>query len=276
MSESSRLTPPDSAGVAPFTSPAKHAPSDLLAQSQHRPFALPDARPWIMAQTWQRLLFAHYPVPAEMLRPLIPAALDIDTYDGNAWVGVVPFLMTGVRLRGLPPVPGTATFPELNVRTYVRYGDRAGVWFFSLEAANPLAVWAARRFFNLPYYHAEMSMFCEGDRTTYHSRRTHEGTPDAIYDATYAPTAPVQDYPADSLTRWFTERYALYAQTPDERIVIGHITHPPWPLQPAELTLRADTLAEAAGINLPDTEPLLHYAHHLDILAWPVQTAQSL
>lgn len=274
MPELARFTPPDKTPALSFTSPAKVSPAELLRDSDHRPFALPQ-RPWVMAQTWQRLLFVHYPVPVDMLRPLIPQALTIDTYDGQAWVGIVPFLMTGVRLRGLPPMPFTATFPELNVRSYVRHGGKAGVWFFSLDAANPLAVTVARALFNLPYFHAEMSIGTQGDTTHYHSTRRHLHAPTAFYDATYTPTASPQAYADDSLERWLTERYALYAQTPQGNIVIGHITHQPWELQPADLHIERDTLAQAAGITLPDTAPLLHYAHHLDILAWAVQPVST-
>src|SRR5262245_46270387 len=150
--------------------PAK--PATILANNAHRPWLRP-SKPWIIAQTWSQLLFAHWPVSAEVLRPLIPAQLPIDTFEGEAWVGVVPFLMSHVRGRDLLEIPGTNTFCELNVRTYVTLEDKPGVWFFSLDASNPLAVFGARRAFHLPYYNARMSLKREGDRVIYDSHRTH-------------------------------------------------------------------------------------------------------
>src|ERR1700687_6083754 len=126
-----------------------------LQDVAHRPWPLP-ARGWVMAGTWRDLLFAHWPVATTSLRPLVPARLRIDTFDGQAWLAVVPFRMSGVRLRGTPAMPWLSAFPELNVRTYVRCGAKPGVWFFSLDAGNPLAVGIARAWFHLPYYRAWM------------------------------------------------------------------------------------------------------------------------
>jgi uncharacterized protein YqjF (DUF2071 family) len=128
---------------------------EMLENTSHRPWPLPKL-PWIMKQKWHDLLFAHWPVPAEQLRSFVPEALPLDTFEGTAWIAVVPFSMSGIRLRGLPPVPGTSRFPELNVRTYITLGGKPGVYFFSLDAANALAVWGARRFYNLAYYLAEL------------------------------------------------------------------------------------------------------------------------
>src|SRR5882757_5465385 len=120
----------------------------ILKHTNHRPWPLPRG-PWIMAQVWHNLLFAHWTVPVATLRPLVPQQLEIDTFREKAWLGVVPFRMSGVRLRGTPAVPGLSCFPELNVRTYVIRDGMPGVWFFSLDAANLLVVWAARAMFHL-------------------------------------------------------------------------------------------------------------------------------
>ena len=255
-----------------FNTPVIHSPSALLEKSTHRPFPLPQNRPWVMAQTWQRLLFAHWPVPIDVIRPMIPDSLTIDTYEGEAWISVVPFLMTGVRLRGLPPVPGTGTFPELNVRTYIIHEGKPGVWFFSLEAANPLAVWVARTTYNLPYYNAKMNIKADDTgKISYNSLRTHRNAKSAMFSGHYRPIAPVQDYAEDSLDRWLSDRYVLYSADRHGKTFIGHITHVPWPLQPAEAEFETNTMAESSGITLPDTPPLLHYVHQLDILAWAIQ-----
>jgi uncharacterized protein YqjF (DUF2071 family) len=120
----------------------------LLQSITHRPWPLPSS-PWVMQQVWHDLLFAHWPLPHDLLRPLIPAQLELDRFDGQCWVGVVPFRMSGIRGRGMPALPGLSRFPELNVRTYVTHGGKSGVYFFSLDAANLPAVWVARKFYHL-------------------------------------------------------------------------------------------------------------------------------
>lgn len=224
-----------------------------------------------MAQSWSQLLFAHWPVSADVLRPLIPAKLQIDTFDGQSWIGVVPFYMSHVRARGLPLIPGTNAFCELNVRTYVTDGNKPGVWFFSLDATNPLMVFGARTAFHLPYYRAEMSLKREGDTITYYSRRKHPGARPGEFSAIYCPSSPVFRSTPGTLASWFTERYCLYALDRGGQLYRGEIHHAPWPLQDAQADIRVNSMAEAAGIQLPNTAPLLHYAERLDVLTWYLQ-----
>jgi uncharacterized protein len=245
-------------------------PSAILSEHDHRPWPQPTL-PWVLAQTWSQLLFAHWPVSVEVLRPLIPAALQIDTFDGQAWIGVVPFLMSNVRWRGLPLIPGTNTFRELNVRTYVTNGQKAGVWFFSLDASNPLAVFGARRTFHLPYYDAHMSLQRQGENVIYESRRTHRNAPPADFSAIYRPVSPVFRSAPGTLVHWLTERYCLYAAAARGNLYRGDIHHAPWPLQDARVDIRANTMAQATGITLPDVPPLLHYAERIDMLTWYLQ-----
>src|SRR5690242_7753116 len=155
--------------------------------TNHRLYPPPQSS-FVMHQTWHDLLFAHWPVPVDTLRPLILPALTLDTYDGRAWVGVVPFRMRGVRPRFVPPIPWLSAFPDLNVRTYVVQGGQPGVWFYSLDAGNPLAVAAARAVFHLPYYHARMSCCVDGNSVEYASQRTHHGAAAATFVARYCPT----------------------------------------------------------------------------------------
>ena len=122
------------------------------------------AGPWVMVQRWHDLLFAHWRCPITELRPLIPEPLEIDTFDGSAWIGVIPFYMSGVRMRATPPVPTANAFEELNVRTYVTLDGRPGIWFFSLDCASSLAVLGARIGIYLPYFRASMSMVRNGER----------------------------------------------------------------------------------------------------------------
>jgi uncharacterized protein YqjF (DUF2071 family) len=242
------------------------------AGTAHRPWPLPRG-PWLMTQKWHDLLFAHWPVPAAALRPLVPAALPLDTWEGRAWVGVVPFRMTGVRPRAVPPLPGLSAFLEVNVRTYVTLGGKPGVYFFSLDAENPLAVRAARSLFNLPYFDAGMSLERDGEAIGYRSRRTHRGAPPAELAASYRPVGEPAPAAAGSLDAWLTERYCLYSVGRRGRARRLEIHHAPWPLQPAEADLSRNTLAAAAGLELPAMPPLLHFARRLDVVFWPPRRA---
>ncbi len=228
-----------------------------------------------MAQKWHGLLFAHWPVPASTLRELIPLPLEIDTYEGSAWLGVVPFRMSGVRLRGVPPLPGLSAFPELNVRTYTTTGGKPGVFFFSLDAGNRLAVSAARRFFHLPYFHARMSVRASGEAIHYASQRINGNAKarelNAEFAGRYRPTGSVFRALPGSLEHWLTERYCLYAADTRVQIYRGEIHHRPWPLQPAEVELVMNTMTAPIGIRLPDTRPLLHFARQQDVVVWPSQ-----
>lgn len=239
----------------------------ILVTSSHRPWPPPKA-PWIMAQQWHHLLFAHWPLAPETLRPLVPDVLPLDTVAGQAWIGVVPFQMRGVRPRLLPPLPWLSSFPELNVRTYVTLDGKPGVYFFSLDAGNPIAVALARRLFHLPYFRAAMRCVVDARGVTYASRRVHTGAPAAALHASYGPTGPVFRAAPGSLDAWLTERYCFYAPTTSGRVYRCEIAHAPWPLQPAKLALAANAMAEASGVTLPDTQPLLHFAPRQDVLAW--------
>jgi len=221
-----------------------------------------------MAQTWHDLLFAHWPVATSAVRELVPREMEIDTHEGAAWIGVVPFRMSGVRLRGLPGLPGLRAFPELNLRTYVRVGDRPGVWFFSLDAANSPAVAIARAWFDLPYFRARMRCDRRGDDVEYDSERTHAGAPPAVWRGVYGPTGPVELARRGSLEHWLTERYCLYARSKRGRVTRGEIHHAPWPLQPAQAEVEADTIAAASGITLCGRAAHLVFARRLDVRIW--------
>lgn len=243
---------------------------DILRASEHRLWPVPKG-PWIMRQSWRELLFAHWPVPADVLRARLPAGLTLDTYAGQAWLGIVPFRMTDVRVRGLPPVPTAGAFPELNVRTYVVAQGKPGVWFFSLDAGSPLAVRVARLAFFLPYFDARFAIQRPGERIEYGSQRTHRGAPGAELVATYQPVGPEFRAEAGSLEDWLTARYCLYATNRMGTLYRGDIHHVPWSLRRAEAEITRNTMTNGLGINLPDVPPLLHYAHHMQMLCWPIQ-----
>jgi len=224
-----------------------------------------------VAQTWSDLLFAHWPLPAAALRPLLPAGLPLDTFDGVAWLGVVPFRMSGVHPRLLPAVPWLSAFPELNVRTYVVRDGRPGVFFFSLDAGNPVAVALGRGVFKLPYFRARMRSTTRSGEIAYVSERTHHGVPRARFAARYGPSGPGAAPSLGSLAYFLTARYCLYAADRAGRQYRAEIDHAPWPLQPAAATIAANTLAAAHGIILPEQPPLLHFARRLDVRVWPLR-----
>jgi uncharacterized protein YqjF (DUF2071 family) len=209
-----------------------------------------------------------------VLRSLIPPAFEVDAFDGEAWLGVVPFEMVGVRPRGLPAVSRLSDFAELNVRTYVRHRGKQAVYFFSLDAASRPAVRIARSLFHLPYFDAHMAVAESDAAVHYHSYRTHRGARPATFVGAYRPTGPVAQSEPGTLDHWLTERYAFGTTDRQGRVMLGEIHHPPWSLQPAEAEVQTNTMAEAAGIELPDTPPLLHYAERIDMLGWAPKRAE--
>jgi len=228
-----------------------------------------------MHQQWNDLLFAHWRVSAEELRKLVPTSLDLDLFDGESWVGVVPFWMSGVRFRLMPPIPGTSTFPELNVRTYVR--DRRqglpGVYFFSLDATNLLAVLGARASFRLPYFHAKMNVHKEAaNKIRYTSCRRSKRRP-ARFEASYWPLGEQFNPLPGTLEYFLAERYCLYTVNVHGDALRCNIHHSPWHLRPAEGEIFQNSIALAAGILLPPDRPLLHYAEPQEVLVWPLEPA---
>jgi len=240
--------------------------SAVLQEAAHRPWPLPGG-PWVMAQSWHDLLFAHWQVDVAELRPLLPPQLQIDTFERSAWLAVVPFRMTGVRLRGTPGLPWLSAFPELNVRTYVKCDGKPGVWFFSLDAGNALAVAIARAWFHLPYFRARMSCTNQDGWNHYESERTHHGALAALLKCRYRPLGKVFFPQSGTLEHFLTERYCLYTTDGRGRIIRGEIHHPPWPLQRAEAELAHNSMAESLDVALA-SRPLLHFARRQDVLVW--------
>lgn len=238
----------------------------IVEDTAHRPWPMPRA-PWVFTQSWHDLLFAHWKVDAAQLRALVPAQFELDLFDGEAWVGIVPFRMSNLSLRLVPNIPGLSAFPELNVRTYVTVDDRPGVYFFSLDAANVHAVAAAREMLNLPYFHAAMDVSREEDTVTYDSRRT--GDPGSAFKATYGPRGAAAEPEAGTLEHFLTERYCLYNVDHLQKAYRLQIHHRPWPLQPARATIAQNEMARTNGIDLPGEAPLLHFAERQDVVGWP-------
>jgi uncharacterized protein YqjF (DUF2071 family) len=243
--------------------------AEILAATEGRQWPVPK-RPWVMWQIWSDLLFAHWPIPADVMAAHLPSGITLDTWEGEAWLGIVPFHMPTVHIHGVPDLPYLSRLVELNVRTYVTVDGLPGVFFFSLDADNPIEVQVARSWFHLPYFHARFDCdFITPDRSVrYRMRRTDRRARPAIFDATYRPVGPAQRAAPGSLADWLTARYALYTTDRRGRVHRGDITHAPWPLAPAEAEIRANTLAASHGFTLPDIPPLLHFSRRIDTLAW--------
>ena len=241
-------------------------PHDSLSHTDHRPWPLPE-RPWRMRQVWNDLLFAHWPVPKEKLRPLVPDTLTIQEFDGTSWIGVVPFYMSGVTFRPFPALPWLSAFPELNLRLYVEHHEKPGVWFLSLDAARHIAVWIAQTFFHLPYFHADMNIEMLEDSYQYQSIRKRKGQ-SISFESTYKPTSEKYRTESGSLEHFLTERYCLYASDPHGNIYRTEVHHKPWPLQKAEADFHTNQLADPHGIPLNGPPTLLHFSKKLDVITW--------
>jgi uncharacterized protein YqjF (DUF2071 family) len=234
----------------------------------------------VMRQNWYDLTFLHWVVPVERLRPLIPAELEIDTYEGRAYVGLVPFTMRGISPMWSPPVRPLSDFHETNLRTYVHLrGDAPGVWFFSLDAANSVAVRIARGIWKLPYHFARMSLSRQGAITSagdgaltiaYASERLWPPPVPALCRVTSRPSGVVRPAEVGSLEHFLAERYLLYAYR-NGRLYRGQVYHTPYPLQTAELLHLEESMTAAAGIVRPDEPPLAHYAAGVSVKIFPLK-----
>jgi uncharacterized protein len=237
----------------------------LLLETAHRPIPMPSG-PWIMKQNWHDLLFAHWAMAPEKVRPLVPRELDLDLFDGSAYIAVAPFWMSGIRGRFAPPLPFFRKFCELNVRTYVRYKGVPGVYFFSLDAGSLPAVLGARATFKLPYFHAAMLIRSSGETYEYSSSRLQEPRLANFY-ARYRPISPPRVREKSSIEYFFTERYCLYT-VHQSKVLRAYIHHAPWQLQDAEAEFEINTMAQVSGIDLPESKPLLHFSRLMEVLVW--------
>lgn len=223
-----------------------------------------------MAQRWNNLLFAHWPMKTDVLRALVPKSLTLDLYEGTAWLTITPFYLSHLRPWGLPSFPAVSEFPELNVRTYVTLGGKAGVYFFSLDAGSVLAVEGARALYRLPYYRAEMSIAPMSDGSfSYSSKRNDRGAPEAELLARYKPIGSVKNPERGTLDHFLTERYCLFAADSRGPVYEAEIHHRPWPLRDAEAEFQRNTMADAVRIPLPSQPPRLSFADQLDVVVWP-------
>ncbi len=236
-----------------------------VKETAHRPYPLPSGR-WVMGQTWESLVFCHWRVAVDELRPLIPAGLEVEEFDGSAWLGIVPFRITGLRARGMVPVRGLSAFNELNVRTYVRAADgKPGVWFFSLEATSRLAVRAARWQYRLPYFDARIALDDDrGGRIEVDCSRF--GKEEKVFSGAFRATGEPAVSPVGSLEYFLVERYCLYAEGAG-KLWRAEIHHAPWVVGAGEAEIDRNSIAP---IPLSGT-PLCHVAGRQDVVVWPLR-----
>lgn len=239
----------------------------------HRPRPLPSGR-WAITQRWNDLLFAHWPVPVAQVAALLPDWLEVDTFQGTAWLGVVPFWLDRIKIRGVPPIPGARSFPDLNLRTYVRdqFTGTPGVYCFSLDASNLLAVLAARAFYHLPYHWSQMLLEPRSEREfAFYSKRRFTNRP-VIFNVRYrgmGPSAKLAECRAGTFEYYFTERSCLYSSNRAGHPIRANLHYVAWPLEEAEAEIERNDLAAAVGLKLPDTSPILHYSRRQAVYIWP-------
>jgi uncharacterized protein YqjF (DUF2071 family) len=230
--------------------PVRQASS--LSQVDHRPWPPPEEA-WLQAQTWNDVVFVHSRADAGALRRLLPPELELELYDGSAWLGVVPLRVSSMRLRGLPPLPGISSFGQLNVRTYVTDGERPGVWFFSLRIANRLVVEAVKRFYRLPAVRARVAV-----------SRGHAETEG--FRATYAASGASFEAAEGTLEHFLVERYRLYTAD-GGRLYGAEVHHLPWRLRRGEGSVEENLLAPVPLLG----EPHVLVAEREDALGWPLE-----
>jgi uncharacterized protein YqjF (DUF2071 family) len=227
----------------------------------------PDGQP-LMHQTWGKLLFMHWRIEERELRSLIPDKLEIDTFDGTAWIGIIPFTMWDIRVPFMPAVPGFSAAHELNVRTYVHYEGVPGVWFFSLDCNSTAAVMAARTFYHLPYFNAGIDLEQTGHTIDYALKRTDD--PPAAFRGSWNIGETVPFSHPESLEFFLTERYCLYTES-DGNLYRARIFHQPWPLQKATMNAYDSTMIEALGLKTPSGEPVLNYVEEIEVDVWAIK-----
>jgi uncharacterized protein len=223
-----------------------------------------------MHQNWNNLLFMHWPVEINVLRPLIPRALEIDTFEERAWIGITPFEVTGLRFKSLPPLPGLDSFLELNARTYVHSKGVPGVWFFSLDASKLIPVMGARVLFSLPYFKSEITFSQDAQQFRFACKRLD--TSSADFHALWRPGIRLRDPDCESLAFFLVERYCLFAEK-EGRISQTRIYHHPWILNEAAVSSWGSTMLTALGLPEPATEPITHFSRSLCVEIWPPREA---
>lgn len=242
----------------------------FLHTTEHRPYPMPQ-QPWIVRQDWIDLCFCHWEMEPQVLQKLLPNSLEIDTFEGKAYIGIVPFRMDKVRFRFVPSVPYISSFPELNIRTYVRFGEKHGVFFFSLDAHSQIAVWFGRRFFHVPYHYAHMQNISVENGWTYISKRissSNSNDAPALFEATQIPDGDTYYATEGSLLHFLTERYCFFSHRPDGKLICSDVHHAPWPIKNSNIEIVHNSLLQKFGIQNPQKPDLVHASSGVPIVGW--------
>ncbi|MBW8348799.1 DUF2071 domain-containing protein [Bacillus sp. IITD106] len=241
---------------------------DVLQKTEHRPYPLP-SKYWIMRQKWRDVLFMHLPIKPEKLQPYIPSAIEIDTFDGYAWLGVVVFKIDGIYPRGFPPVSIRPAFPEINLRTYVRCNDKPGIYFLSLDVDDWTSYTLAKRWLHVPYHPAKISI--QKKKQSYQFESIRNRNNQIICKGSYTPLSGIY-YPENmTLDHWLTERYCFFSNDIKSNIYCLDIHHTPWPLQKAVSDIYTNKLFSPFHFDLTDGTPIFHYSKGVDALVWNIK-----
>ncbi|MBB6443954.1 YqjF family protein [Bacillus benzoevorans] len=241
-------------------------PQEIIKITEHRPNPLPDL-PWVSTQRWEDVLFLHWPVSPDLLTPHLPQSLQLDLYDGTAWIGMVFFQVKGMRPRLLPAVPFISSYLQLNVRTYVTYKGRSGVYFFRLTVDSILACFLAKTWYSLPFMMAEIKMDSQGDDIHMVSKRKI-GKFEERMSCSYTPEASVFHTQMNTLDHWLFERYCSWNMRQGTLLRID-IHHTKWNLQKAAAVIRSNTVTDFLTAKISQNNPIVHYSSAKQALFWP-------
>ncbi|MBM7694645.1 uncharacterized protein YqjF (DUF2071 family) [Peribacillus deserti] len=241
-------------------------------QIDHRPYPLPPST-WLMKQEWNDLLFLHWPVPVEILREKVPKRLDLDLFEGTAWITITPFKVTGMRFHGLPPIPFMNAYLELNVRTYVRFNGIPGIYFFSLDANHLPSVLGAKTFFALPYKLARMSYKKKNGVITFTANRTPAGEKEEIFKASYEPEGELFSAVPGTLDYWLMERYCLFTYR-GSQFYRGDIHHDQWKMTLAKTDIEANTMPSILPDSCYNGKPFIHYSPFRRVFFFPLKKVE--
>ncbi|MGG1398021.1 DUF2071 domain-containing protein [Bacillus salipaludis] len=247
---------------------------NIMNDVGHRSWPLP-SKYWIMRQTWSNILFLHWPIPLNILRPHIPSSLQIDTFNGSAWIGVIVFVLEGIFPRGISSISLTPKFPEMNVRTYVTCDGKPGIYFLSIDVENWASLKIAKRWFHLPYYSAQVSFRKEGQSFHIHSSRNGNFNTPITFKGKYVPVSEVYFPKEGTLDHWLTERYCLYSSNNGDNIYCGEIHHLPWPLQKAEMEIFRNTLLSPFHFDISEVDPIVHFSTGVESLMWNIKKIRT-
>lgn len=240
-----------------------------MGYTGHRPYVLP-SRPWIMRQVWQNFIFVHWPVSMESIRALVPSCLEIDTFDRQAWIGIYTFRTQGLYLRGFPSLSLFSPFYGINLRTYVTYKGKPGVYFIHLNSTHWTALRIARAWYRLNYFHAKIRFSNDGEYLVYDGIiQSHKGT-SSTYHIRFSPESMVYYPQREKLDYFLTERYCLYSVDSKDHLYCAEIHHSPWPLQKANAEILNNSLTKFYNLQLTNQKPVFHFSKGVDVLIWNI------